>query len=803
MNTLNHSIKFERLQVESNLTNQTNEHNFKCISLVSVFIGNEQYIDELVRKLTSICNRNQHIESTAQTVCRNAPLPPTSHVMRKIVLFLMLNTEVTLKYDLSEEPSISHFLNIMAALPKCVLHKLIWDLKIEAYFGEIIAYSPSWFAYPFLVEIADSLRFSDPFRIMDRVCAVVRAIYTSIARAIFRPANPTEHKIMFNKLFDIVVELMQYFYTANFPKDSEWPKEKFHKYLGYVLLNSLQLVEHCFKLYMNRPVLKSDKPVYEIFGFLRAREALVDDGNTTYTEDILNAFDRINVLLLNSLQDIVMQIDCYAFMDWLEEKCGSENLQKVIGELAYNAQKLISENECFNHAVGEQLKGISIKPKTVQEIIQASTMSGLLEILDEIAAQELTDDERLQPCLDAFINRGELTLNNEECIGSLKCHVQSLTMEQIKRMITVAMNIDSTHETVIDSFVEVIIMALDYKTESEVLELTVHSLRDRTTTECFQLPDYETLLISVFNKSAFSANRKDYLKLMFQNPYNFYGKCFSGAISSESLMQQIFEILKFTSVVFECCAPYMARTLMSERLLPSDQKRQLSKLASHIFFETKLNQKQFIVEILYKEFLTMAMRDKDYDRINTIITILLEISHKFKFEDMCPPLLIVFAQILELCRWSLSTYTDELKEIVEKTINLTTVVLDLYMGKPVEKEIQWIAKRICGFKKLTLFYYQKMERTSPDVKPDALSVFLWENRVESSDPVAIKRFLCEHLTQCTANEIRLLYTRPLLKQHIWDVIKMIAAIVSRSMCVKATDCLNYVTKSFLTIVEVS
>lgn len=802
MNSLNHSIKFERSQVESNLTKQSIEHNVECNPLVSVFKGNEKYIDELVRKLSSICYRNQPIESTTQTICRNTPLPPTSHNMRKIVLFLLLNTDVTLKYDLSEEPSISHFLNIMAALPKCVMHKLIWDLKIEAYFGEIIAFSPSWFAYPFLVEIADSLRFSDPFRIMDRVCAVVRAIYTSIARAIFRPANPTEHKIMFNKLFDIVVELMQYFYTANFPKDSEWPKEKFHKYLGYVLLNSLQLVEYCFKLYMTRPLLKSDKPVYEVFEFLRAREALVDDGNTTYTEDILNAFDRINVLLLNSLQDIVMQIDCYAFMDWLEEKCGSETLQKVIGESAYHVQKLILENECFSHAVGEQLKGISIKPKTVQEIIQASTMSGLLEILDEITSQGLIDDARLQPCLDSFINRGELTLNNEECIGSLKFHVQSLTMEQAKRMITVAMDIDGAHETVIDPFVEVIIMALDYKTESEVLELTVHSLRDRTTTECFQVMDYESLLISVFNKSTFNANRKDYLKLMFQSPYTFYGKCFSDAISSESLMQQTFEILKYTSAVFECCAPYMARTLMSERLLPPEQKKQLSKLASFIFFSTNLNQKEFIVEILYKEFLTMAMRDKDYDRINIIITILLEISHKFKFEDMCPPLLIVFAQLLELCRWSLSTYTEELKEIVEKTINLIAAVLDIYMVKPVEKEIQWIAKRISGFKKLTLFYYQKMDHTLP-VKPDEFPAFLWENRVESNDPVAIKRFLCEHLVQCTSNEIRLLYKRPLLKQYFWEVIKMIAAIVSRSMCGYGINCLNYITKAFLTVVKVS
>lgn len=747
------------------------------------------------------------------SVNTSKPIPGFDGQLRKIVFFLVLNTEATFKYDLMTDHTVCHLINTMPLLPKALLHACIWNSSLDRYFCECIAYTPIWFAYQFIDNVVESLKYADPYETLDRVDQLVRAIYTNIARSDFRHMDAVDKKIILNKYFDITMDLMRHFYAPDAEKFQKWSKNKYRKYMGYVLKHNLEMVLHCFELFQRRPILKCDPIEFDVYALMREREPLIDDHRECYSDVVRDTLHRMNTTLLNSLQYNVMQVDCNAFMYWVEIDIDAEHtLQRVVGEIAHKVEQLIDLNECFAHDVCAQLRSIVVKPLTVPEMIaRIETIGEWIEKLEQLAD---TNNPNIELWLNGFIDRGDLVLGNTECLEALELHTKSLTVPVIKRLILFAVSAGCQNDDddgggmVEEKLIEICLNSFDQLSNAQIFELIQYSIDEqRSAFGHFQLENFDQFLIEVFNKTTFTQNRNAYLKLLFQSPQLFYDKLFDEALTTDMQMQHMIQVLNETAPIFKNFASNQLNGLIGKRYRSSaadddaDDVHLLPQLLAQLFFAEILPPTQFIVDIFYKQHLVDAMKESDFDRLELLITSLNIIAAKFKFDGMCPPLLVMSAQVLELCRWNLTKFNEQLVSIVNRTIGFVNAILKVFLPNASQNEKSWIIPKIATYGPLTRYYFQRLALPS-ERPPKKFDEFLWPSNKRFDDTAECVKFLCEYFVRCTSQEIDLLAKNERLLTCFWDALELVATIGMRSSQGNEVNCLKYCCNAFFSVVQV-
>lgn len=756
------------------------------------------YITDLVNRIRNILVREQLVD--AETF-KPLPDPYKKHHLRQITLYIMVNTDAKFKYDLDTEPSISHFVNTIVPVPKCLLHSIVFELHLDWAFGECIAYTPGWFAYQFLIDIADSIKHYEAFAIVDYANTVLQAIYTNIARSIFHSADSvTDRKILFNKMFVVLSEVVHFIHRP-IPSD-DMKRTMRSKYVGHIVSSNLELLLYSLELYLNRPVLGKGNVRYAMYELMKEKDPLVDDGDKAYSEDIIETMDRINVLFLNALQDNLMEIDVRIYLDWSEiEGVDRRSVQQQVGELAYQLDEILSANECFEHAVHGMLRAFIIKPQTLEEKIADCNIGRLIEEL-ELICPDTGDNKTLSLWLDGFLDRGALVLNNAECLDTLAIHRKSLGVDQVKRMIDFVVDCDNSDESIEDKLIDICVHSLDNFDDDTMLDVILYSMENRAPdSEIFEMENFSQALIEVFNKTTIKAARKPFIKLLFQNPQKFFDKVFAEALLSNVQLVQTFEVLNHTVKAFQ---PLAATHLSKLIETPPDSLNAqfLPKLLAHLFTLDVIEPHEFIIETLYKRFLTDALANKNYARTLLIVTTLWNIRRSYKFGTMCAPLLVVCSQVLELCRWDCTTFTTQKTAIVLQTIDLVVVLKDAFLPTASKLDISWVSKNVQSNKKLTRYYFRELIDHGAQ-HPTFVEYLGGPKSGEDLTRNQAHRFLCEQLVRCTANEMVHLANDSRLLPYFWDAIKLIAAIVSQSDTTTGENCLKYISVAFLKFAEVS
>lgn len=613
------------------------------------------------------------------------PLERYENNLRRITLFMILNTEATFKYDLMNDHTVSHLLNAIPQMPQCLLLCCIWGAHLEKYFYECISYTPIWFAFQFVEDAVDSLKYADPYQTLDRVDNMVKSIYLNIARSDYRQMDIVDKKIILGKYYNVTMDLMRHFFSPDAEKFEKWTKKKYHKYSGYLLKHILEMILFCFKLYQHKPRVSLPDEKYDIYTLMREREPLIDNYSEIYSDAVNEMLLKLNTVLLNSLQHNVMQVNCHAFLYWVEIDLDDDTtLQRAVGEAAYHVQQVINQNECFQHDVNAQLKTISIKPLTMEERVAGSTIGEMIDKLERLTGNE----PDLPLWLRGFLNYGELVLGNDECLEALQPHADYLKLDNVKSIIQYAANVNFDEDGIVEErLLEIFFKSLDHFDESQILELVQYSIENRKTNETYlKTEQFDQSLIEVFNKYTFDQDKKAFLKLLMQDPKQFYEKAFEEALTTPMQMAHMLNIVQTTSVVSKLYIESNMRNAIEEKSQIKEQNVQqlLPELIAKLFFQNILPCKEFIIDYLYKTYLMKAMKDQCNHKVLLIMKIFLRIAQTYKFDEICAPILVMAAQILEYYRWNLVNFSEELVELITKTIEFINEVSKKFL--PIASE---------------------------------------------------------------------------------------------------------------------
>lgn len=163
------------------------------------------------------------------------------------------------------------------------------------------------------------------------------------------------------------------------------------------------------------------------------------------------------------------------------------------------------------------------------------------------------------------------------------------------------------------------------------------------------------------------------------------------------------------------------------------------------------------------------------------------------------------AQVLELSRWNLTKFNEQLVAIVNKTTEFVHAILNVFMPTASQNKKSWIISKIASYGPLTRYYFQRLALPK-ERSPKKFDAFLWPSNKKSDDNTECVKFLCEYFVRCTAKGIDLLAKNEHLLPCFWDAFELIATIAMRSNQSNETNChvncLKYCCNAFFSVVQV-
>ncbi|KAJ6648606.1 hypothetical protein Bhyg_03836 [Pseudolycoriella hygida] len=750
--------------------------------------GNEIYITEIADKL-----RRYLISKNYTTTDNEVQHQLYATELRKITFYLILNTEATFKYNLSEDYNVVHILGTIPPISKMLLLSLIWELHLNEYFYECVAYAPIWFSLQFVDVAVDSLKFADPYQVLDCVEKLVCAIYLNITRSDYRTMGVVDKKIILGKYFDHTMDFLRHFFTPDSEKFSNFSKFKYSLYTGHVLHHNLTMIMKCFVLYKTKPELDVDKKLL-IYSLMSEKDKIVDNHNQVYSEPVNDTLHKINTALLNSLQTNVMMVNIDTFLNWVEEDIDEDRtLQSVVGEAAYEVSNLIQLNECFKHDVLAQLQSLVIKPLTVEERAKKSTIGEILNKVDNMSSE----NETRSIWITELISRGVLVFENDECMETLEQNVTHFSVENVLEIL----NYIKTAEEVEENVKLLIVNSIKHLSQKEIEKIVQQvAVMQLETNRTIELDNFDQSLIEVFNKSAQMLYSKFSFRVMVQNPISFYKAIFNRAIHNE---QEASDLTKFIAATKDISLGFMEHELKNLLEVEFDGhdvkvRSAIPKFMGQLFFTDLIPKPQFIQTWLYKP-LTKALSEKNYVKIVCLLKTLLIISHKFDFEKLCPPVLAMCAQVLDSCRWDIIKYTEELEDIVTTSIEVIGEAIKKFLPKGTDADKKWILTKTSTFKPMTRYYFHKLSLNIPD-KPMKFDQFIFGANFENLSRQEKTGILCETFIRCTRKEAEWLAKNERLHPYFKDVMLVVFEIVKKTDNPNSLNCVMFCMQSYIKVV---
>uniref|UniRef100_A0A182LS57 Uncharacterized protein n=1 Tax=Anopheles culicifacies TaxID=139723 RepID=A0A182LS57_9DIPT len=419
---------FHQLQIILNAVNQY-IHPFDKIVFDS---GNGPYIIEVVARLLKYLRVQNYLNAENKVNVQYEPQ------LRRITMYLLLNTDVSFRYDLIQEPRVNHLLNSLPQLTKCLLMNCIWGLDLDRFFYEMLRYAPLWFSMQFIDQAIVSLKYGKPHEVLTRIESMVCAIYFAMCRTDvdWQNVNRGEyvnHQRTLARMSDYVGEMLRFVNTPEASKFEGWSKLRKHRYFGFVLKHMFSMTMACLDLYFRKPAIPVDPAmsVYQLMDDLHVDKPAPIE----YSQATVGTLLKINHFLLNTLEICIMHVSLECFCYWAEIdlfKDGQESvtLQQIIGESAYRLCEELNSHKHFRHSIVRHLTQFALRPKTLAEKAATLTLGSLMTRFEAADSVE----ERMA-YLNEFVNRGEQVFDNAECLEVIEQYSDLLTGAHLRLMI--------------------------------------------------------------------------------------------------------------------------------------------------------------------------------------------------------------------------------------------------------------------------------------------------------------------------------------------------------------------------------
>lgn len=767
--------------------------NVRALNKVRFRGGNEDVVEEICKRLQDFFLKMDYIDEQTKL-----PKPKDYPKFRKIIMFLLVNTDATYKYNLKDDPGLAHVIEICPLLPKYLLVAIVWELHLDQFFYEALARCPCWFSFQYFENATDSLKhIKDPYEVLIKVENLVKSIYTSITKSQAEPIQFVDKKIILGKLYDYTMNLLRQFYTPDAEKFKTFKKNEFFTYSGYAINHILEMITFTFDVYEEKNKLKPD---FEPAGVYDICSSNTNQNQTSEADShslIKNFQLKVITALLNCLQYNVMLVKIDVFMHWVEVDVNEqETLQSVIGVKSFLVGERMLANRDFNHDVAQQLKSIAIRPKSLEEQITDATIGEILGKLREPLERHVK-----KAWFDELFKK-TISLGNDECLEVIKENIKLIGIENCMEIIDYIdlerkvreeqseqivdddddddedMNIDSSSD-----LTHILLAAVEIFSSSDIIKLINYEVKRFDKEVClFQDERFPERATEFLNKFSNDFDEQKFLCLCFENPDTMWTKLFDVACNSEEHIGIFCSMVKLMRPLSnDYFHPLLASALGDERI----HQKFFSQLLCSIYFELCFDRQTDFFKQFFNSIVTDMLDAEQYADLIPLIKCLNLIvargsgsKEALVFGEATAPVLLMAAQIIENVRWDLLTYSDERDIVLKECTQFIQNTVKGFLPLAKEKDKKWIKKSMKdSYRPLTQYYFQRFSLT-PDQPQKKFDEFLITTETPSA--ADLEMFLISNFVRCTAKETDWLARSDRLLPHMSDMILTLGVVVNET-----------------------
>lgn len=595
-------------------------------------------------------------------VSKNAIVEDKITKMRKFALFLILNGDLPILEEMVEMDGIDLVIWTIPTVPKCLMCVMFWNLHMDKFVYEIIA-----FCYPQLaLEVAgafiDNIKYFTPSKCLEKVQQVCAACYRLICRLHYFNFENNIMSNLLNSAFNNFQQCVNYFVTPpNAGRLNSLSKDELYKYKGHCLHTILLLLKECIAQFTTTQQFAPDGfddiylLTYKVGSY--SEDALGFDICNSPNKSILDCLDKCLTVLVDKCTQLAMDVSVDIFCAWSEFEENGKSMQQTVGELCYTLntqlQKIHSLKE---HPFLTMIREISHKPEEIGDTINAADSATIIENMNKsddktswvralIHKENVCSDEALVQQLAANLEH----LNEEECYSLYKvcqdhCNNSNENAETVKTLAMKAFQCCST---------------------SSKLQIIDERFCKNSFFDISETTEFNNMMTEIFNKLVVSPNTDHsvILNVFLQSPQMVYTRIFSLAAENcqqTEIMLKVMTLLeKYSNHYYthetEPCVIKIAHKILDSYLDTEAKQQNFVNFTCGLKNANIIPGVKLLLQIIMPH-LHKALISKDVSSINVQCKLL---SVAYTLEELTAyraPMLAMLAQVLDTVRWKIHTF---------------------------------------------------------------------------------------------------------------------------------------------------
>lgn len=667
----------------SKLKNRGGNYYFTYYTLSRLFIliflifgyfsGNEEKIEYIVSCILNFCKELKY-------VVNNHLAMEKINEMRKFAFFIILNSDLPILEEMVEKEGIDVVIWTIPTVSKCLMCEIVWNLYMDNYVFEIIA-----FCYPQLaLEVAsaflDNIKYCSPSESLQKLKIIITALYRLICRLHFFKYENNVMSELLNSAFNIFQLSINYFVNPpNSGKLDRLTKDDQYKHKGNCFDTMIAVICECLTQFTTTQEFAPAE--FDQIYMLTYQIGTYTDDSLGYNmcnspnKSILDLLDRCNIILLDKCKELLMEISVDIFCAWSEFEEFGKNMQQSIGEHCYKLRtKLLSIPSLSEHPIVDMIQQISRKPPELEEIINNSDNTTIIKNIN---------GANKSAWVSALICKDELC-SNEDLVNQLASNLDSLNEDECHKLYNICMNYLKDHTENSQNVEILAIKAFNNCNIQTKNDIVIEHFPDN----CFfdkETEGFNNVMTEVFNKVIVIPETDVILSLFLQSPQKVFTKMFllaaENSQQTEIMLKAMRQYQKYSNFYYshetEPCIIRITRDILDNSLDTDAKQKNFVKFISGLKNDQIIPGAKLLLLITMPS-LHKALLNKDKNAINIQCHLL---SEAFELDELLvyrAPMLAMLAQILDAVRWKINTYTPLDPSTLQNALQLQIALWNTY-----------------------------------------------------------------------------------------------------------------------------
>lgn len=601
---------------------------------------------------------------------------------RKFAFYIVLNAELLELEQMVEMVGIDSVIWTIPTIPKCLMCELLWNLHMEPFIHEVISYTYPALALEVAAAFIDNFKYFDPLECLEQLKLLSSACYTAISRLNLFNFEPQMLSSLSKTAYHNFQNCLKYFTAPpNDYKLNRLGKDELYKYLGKRLHAMFLLIDECLSIFTSK--LEAQLPVSKLYECSYKEGSLkpnIPSINTCeYKNNILvECINNCHTFMLDICKDLVMEVSVDVFCCWSEIEENGKSMQQTVGELCYKVQNKLQKTAA-EHPLVSMIQQISRKPVEMHDIINATEV-------DVIQSNIHKNDGESERWIRALVHKENVCLNLE-LLKIIESNLDKYNNEEHHKLytkLTKHINTNSENKDYVETLSLKVFQRCTLSTKYSILN---DHFCNHNFVNMKESTDFNNSMTEIFNKLVVApdADLTDVLTVFIQNPQQVFLKIFTMATESAQqteIMLKVMKLLeKYADYYYnnetEPCIIKITQEVIDTALDTEGKENNFVKFVCGLKEADIISGSRLLLLIIMTN-IHKSLLSKDGSKINIQVKLLREAYSLDELLEYRAPMLAMFAQILDILRWKINTFSAVAPLTIEAVLTLQKSLFNTY-----------------------------------------------------------------------------------------------------------------------------